>query len=107
MGAKAAELLRYLPDASVTIVERCSGHGGSWGINTENFPVALKVGAAAAQRTADADAAFVVSECPLAGKHIVQGLEKIDGAIAKLSEAKSFHPVELVARAYGLSNDQR
>ena len=32
---------------------------------------------------------------------IVQGLEKIDGAIAKLSEAKSFHPVELVARAYG------
>jgi len=102
MGAKAAELLRYLPDAKVTIVERCSGHGGSWGIKTENFPVALKVGAPAAQRAADADAAFVVSECPLAGKHIVQGMEKIDGAIDKLAVAQAFHPIELVARAYGL-----
>jgi glycerol-3-phosphate dehydrogenase subunit C len=101
MGAKAAELLRQLPGADITIVERCSGHGGSWGIKSENFPVALKVGAAAAQRTAAAGAAFVVSECPLAGKHIVQGMEKIDGALDKLDSTKVFHPIELMARAYG------
>ena len=101
MGAKAAELLRQLPGADITIVERCSGHGGSWGIKSENFPVALKVGAAAAQRTAAACAAFVVSECPLAGKHILQGMEKIEGALDKLESAKSFHPIELMARAYG------
>ena len=101
MGAKAAELLRQVPETEVTIVERCSGHGGSWGIKTENFPVALKVGAPAAQRAADANAAFVVSECPLAGKHIVQGMERIDGAVDKLDSAQAFHPIELMARAYG------
>jgi glycerol-3-phosphate dehydrogenase subunit C len=101
MGAKSAELLRQVPETEVTIIERCSGHGGSWGIKTENFPVALKVGAPAAQRAADANAAFVVSECPLAGKHIVQGMERIEGAVDKLDSAQAFHPIELMARAYG------
>jgi len=101
MGAKSAELLRQLPEAEVTIVDRCSGHGGSWGIKTENFSVALKVGAPAAQRAADAGAAFVVSECPLAGKHIVQGMEKIEGGLDTLDTAQAFHPIELMARAYG------
>ncbi len=102
MGPKAAELLRQVPEAEVTIVERCSGHGGSWGIKEENFPVALKVGKPTAKRAAESGAAFIVSECPLAGKHIVQGMEALDGAADKLAEKRSFHPVELVARAYGL-----
>ena len=27
-----------------TVIERCSGHGGSWGVRKENFEIALKVG---------------------------------------------------------------
>ena len=34
MGQKAAEMLRLLPDPDVAVVERCSGHGGSWGFKT-------------------------------------------------------------------------
>ncbi len=30
MGAKAAEMLRLVPEADLTVIERCSGHGGSW-----------------------------------------------------------------------------
>src|SRR4051812_3333842 len=44
MGQKAAEMLRLLPQPDVKVIERCSGHGGSWGIMKENFEVALKVG---------------------------------------------------------------
>ena len=44
MGPKAADMLRCIPDTEVTVIERCSGHGGSWGIMKENFEVALKVG---------------------------------------------------------------
>src|SRR5690348_1205882 len=36
MGAKAAEMLRLLPEADVAVIERCSGHGGSWGAMKEN-----------------------------------------------------------------------
>ena len=32
MGPKAAELLRLIPDTDVKVIERCSGHGGSWGV---------------------------------------------------------------------------
>ncbi|MBM3502309.1 MAG: glycerol-3-phosphate dehydrogenase [Alphaproteobacteria bacterium] len=100
MGPKAAELLKLIPESAVTIVERCSGHGGSWGIKDQNFPIAVKNGRPAAQRAIDAGATYVSSECPLAGKHLVQVIETIDPA-KRLD--RSFHPVELFAKAYGLA----
>ena len=103
MGPKAAELLRLIPETKVTVVERCSGHGGSWGIKMENFETALKVGRPTAKRVADSKAAYIVSECPLAGKHIVQGLEKID-ALGQLKTQTALHPVELMAKAYGVKD---
>ncbi len=35
MGQKAAEMLRLLPQSDVKVIERCSGHGGSWGFKKE------------------------------------------------------------------------
>ncbi len=32
MGAKSAELLRMIPETKVDLVERCSGHGGTFGV---------------------------------------------------------------------------
>ena len=37
MGQKGAEMLRLIPDTEINVIERCSGHGGSWGIMKENF----------------------------------------------------------------------
>ena len=67
VGAKAAEMLRLLPEADVKVVERCSGHGGSWGVLKENFDTAIKVGRPAARLAAQAGKHYVASECPLAG----------------------------------------
>ena len=101
MGAKAAEMLRLLPEGDVKIVSRCSGHGGSWGVMKENFDTAVKFGRTTARQMAESDKAYIASECPLAGKHILQGIEKIDPARAEALQ-RCHHPVELMARAYGL-----
>ncbi|MFP4004762.1 MAG: (Fe-S)-binding protein, partial [Alphaproteobacteria bacterium] len=39
MGAKAVEMLRLIPEMQVKPIERCSGHGGTWGVMKENFEV--------------------------------------------------------------------
>jgi len=100
MGPKAAEMLRLTPDPDVAIVERCSGHGGSWGIKRGHFETAIKVGKPVARQAAKNAKAFVSSECPLAGMHIMQGIEMLEGEnAAKPAQA---HPIELLAMAYGL-----
>ena len=100
MGQKAAEMLRLIPDLKLNVIERCSGHGGSWGIMKENFEVALKVGKPVARKAADANSKYVLSECPLARDHIVQGIEKLDKPVDKIDTMQ--HPVELFARAFGV-----
>ncbi|HUY68890.1 MAG TPA: heterodisulfide reductase-related iron-sulfur binding cluster [Alphaproteobacteria bacterium] len=107
MGAKAAEMLKLLPQSEdVTVIERCSGHGGSWGIKRENFPVALKTGKPVATKAAEIlknaeekhKPAFVASECPLAAAHIAQGVERLDAK----QKPRTWHPVEIFALAYGI-----
>jgi glycerol-3-phosphate dehydrogenase subunit C len=100
MGNKAAEMLRLIPEADVNVIERCSGHGGSWGVRKENFEVALKVGRPVARAAAEQGKAYIASECPLAGKHVLQGAQKIAGDGLKVERAS--HPIEIFARAYGL-----
>jgi len=100
VGQKAAEMLRLLPDADLQVIERCSGHGGSWGIFKDNFETALKVGKPVARQALKAGKPHVASECPLAGIHILQGMEKLDGESVP---DRAPHPIELFARAYGLT----
>jgi glycerol-3-phosphate dehydrogenase subunit C len=101
MGPKAAEMLRLIPEADVAVIERCSGHGGSWGVMKANFETAIKVGKPVARAAAKNGKAHLASECPLAAEHIVQGLERLDGDRPNIKQAS--HPIELFARAYGLT----
>lgn len=100
MGQKAAELLRLLPETEVTVIERCSGHGGSWGFKGAHFDTALKIGRPVARQAAGSGRGFVASECPLAGVHIAQGMEALDDAATRPTLAG--HPIQLMAQAYGL-----
>lgn len=99
MGQKAAEMLRLIPGADVQVVERCSGHGGAWGFKKRNFETAMKVGKPVARTVKDGGKAFVTSECPLAGVHIVQGIEALDPSAKKPEMVR--HPIQLMARSYG------
>lgn len=110
MGAKAAEMLKLLPQANdVTVIERCSGHGGSWGVKKAHFQTALKVGKPVARKVAEVlktaeekqQPAFVSSECPLAAAHIVQGVERLGDAAPK-TPARALNPVEIFAMSYDI-----
>ncbi len=98
MGPKAAEMLRLIPEAKVSVVERCSGHGGKWGMFTKNFDVAIKVGTPAGRALVKEAPAHVVSECPLAGPHLKQVIETLPNAPVP---ERVGHPIELFAKAYG------
>ena len=93
-------MLRLLPATKVSVVERCSGHGGSWGIKTQNFPTALKVGQPAMRQMAKSGAAHLCSECPLAGAHLAQGMDALGTGASE--PHRSRHPIQLIAEAYGL-----
>ncbi|HET6607351.1 MAG TPA: heterodisulfide reductase-related iron-sulfur binding cluster [Rhodopila sp.] len=98
MGQKAAEMLRLVPQSEVKVIERCSGHGGSWGFKKEFFEVGMKVGRPVARQAAQNGGGFVMSECPLAGVHIAQGIERVGGDGPKPTLVT--HPVQILARAY-------
>ena len=101
MGAKARDMLALIPDADLEVIERCSGHGGSWGVMKDNFEVGLKVGKPVARAAAKAAKPHIASECPLAADHIVQGMGRLDEEGGPVGTA--VHPIELFARAYGLT----
>ncbi len=103
IGQKAAEMLRLIPKADLKVIERCSGHGGSWGVLTENFPLALKVGKPVAAQALASGKRFVASECPIAGPHIMQGIERLADPELPPPRLENLHPVELFARAYGIA----
>ncbi len=99
MGPKAVEMLKLIPGATPQLTERCSGHGGKWGIFKENFETAIKVGKPAARNIAKGNPDIIVTECPLAGPHLRQVME------ANGSETipdRIGHPIEVMAKAYGL-----
>ena len=101
MGAKSADLLRLIPDTRVEVVERCSGHGGTFGVMKATHEVANKVGRPAARQVAQKDTAVLCSDCPLACKHLAQLID--DDPKIEARTPREAHPIEVFAQAYGLN----
>jgi glycerol-3-phosphate dehydrogenase subunit C len=103
MGSKAAELLRLIPETPIDVIERCAGHGGTFGVLKETHQVAMKVGRPVMRQIVTQARGHVVSDCPLAAKHILQGAREMaekDGQVLPARVAE--HPIEIFARSYGL-----
>ena len=93
-------MLKLIPDTQLNVIERCSGHGGSWGIMKTNFDTALKVGKPVARETAKKASRYLVSECLLARDHILQGVERLDNDKPASIPEQVQHPIELMAISY-------
>jgi glycerol-3-phosphate dehydrogenase subunit C len=103
MGPKAAEMLRLIPDTPVDVIERCSGHGGTFGVVRPTHEVAVKVGRPVFRAAAQQARGHIASDCPLAAQHIVSNIRSMaakDGKTAPVKEAE--HPIQIMARAFGL-----
>lgn len=103
MGPKAAEMLKLIPETPVDVIERCSGHGGTFGVLKETHGLSKKIGRPVFRTAASQARGHIASDCPLAGIHIVNGAREAaakDGKELPVREAE--HPIEIFARAYGL-----
>lgn len=102
MGQKSAEMLKLIPDTRVDVIERCSGHGGTFGVLKKTRPLAVKVGRPAAKQVAQKQNRIVCSDCPLSCKHLDQLVEDEFAQIAGKALEQA-HPIEVFAKAYGLT----
>ena len=96
MGQKTREMLEALPGTQVTTVERCAGHDGTWGVKAEYFDNSMKIGRPVFRQMAEPVPDYVSSDCPIAGRHIMQGMGEQAG------KAEKAHPLALLKKAYGL-----
>ncbi len=100
VGRKTEEMLRLVGrtvEVRLHVVERCSGHAGTYGVRTATHPVAMKIGRPVFKAMARDEPDVVASDCALALHHIGQGMRQA-GTPAKALQ----HPLTLLRRAYGL-----
>ncbi len=93
VGQKTRELLALVPDTSVDIIERCSGHDGTYAVKKEFHSASMKIARPVVNRVKQAEADHYGSDCPMAGHHIEHGLA--DGSHTE-------HPMSLLRMAYGI-----
>ena len=94
MGQKTREALQLVPGTSLNTVERCSGHDGTWGVKSEYYENSMKIGRPVFRQMATADPDYISSDCPIAGRHIEQGMGE--------TRAQRAHPLSLLRKAYGI-----
>ncbi len=90
IGFKSRDLLK-LAGISCDLVQRCSGIDGTWGYRVENYEAARKVARPLAREVNAASNSVVCGDCHLA-----------NGAILQETGKKPLHPIQLLARAYGI-----
>jgi glycerol-3-phosphate dehydrogenase subunit C len=96
VGQKTREMLQSIPDTVVTTIERCAGHDGTWGVKKEYFDNSMKIGRPVFRQMAAALPDWISSDCPIAARHIVQGMAD------ETSAAPKAHPLTLLRKAYGI-----
>jgi len=93
MGLKTRDLLKLIPDTSVEVIERCSGHDGTYAVKSEFHGFSMKICRPVVNRVKKAAADHFSSDCPMAGHQIENGLA--DGRSPE-------HPFTLLRKAYAL-----
>ncbi|MBV6415551.1 MAG: Anaerobic glycerol-3-phosphate dehydrogenase subunit C [Steroidobacteraceae bacterium] len=94
IGLKTRDLLRLIPGTTIEVIERCSGHNGTYAVKKEYRAASVRIGKPVVDRVAHAAADHYSSDCPMAGHQIESGL----GNDAPAPE----HPLRLLRMAYGL-----
>lgn len=97
VGKKTAETLMLIPETTLNVVERCSGHAGTFGVKKEFHATSMKIGKPVFKAMAEDEPNYISSDCQLAGHHIAQGMEE-----AGLKKAEMAHPLALMRKAYGI-----
>jgi len=103
IGQKTREVLEWVPGTAVSTVERCAGHDGTWGVKSEFYSSSVKIGKPVFRQMAMSEPDYVTSDCPIAGRAILQGIEEAAAKDATPGRVTKAHPLTLIRIAYGLS----
>jgi Fe-S oxidoreductase len=96
IGFKSKELME-LTGAKVHLIEKCSGHDGTWGAKVEFFDLSMKIAKKAVREIEQAPFDVAASDCPLSALQLDQARLGKDGTLSTL------HPIQIVRDAYQLS----
>jgi Fe-S oxidoreductase len=93
-GLRSRDLLKTA-GVRCSIVQRCSGIDGTWGYRAENYELARKVAGPLGREIEAAGNEVVCGDCHLA-----------NGSILQETGTQPVHPMQLMARAYGVDSGQ-
>ena len=92
IGLKTRDLLQLVPDTEVEVIERCSGHDGTYAVKKETHAISKKIARPVVNKVKKSDADHFVSDCPMAAEQIAQDL----------SDYEAGNPFGLLRNAYGI-----
>ena len=95
IGPKSRDLMA-LTGAEVTMLERCSAIDGTWGLRAENVEMARKIAKPLMEAVTKSDAELIAGDCHLSNTAITEGTGK-----------QPVHPLQVLARAYGIEENDR
>jgi glycerol-3-phosphate dehydrogenase subunit C len=99
IGLKTRDVLKLVPDTTVEVIERCSGHNGTYAVKKEYRAASVKIGKPVVSKVQAAQADHYSSDCPMAGHQIESGLAPPGpGEATRQPE----HPLTLIRKAYGI-----
>jgi Fe-S oxidoreductase len=90
---KTKDLLSLVPDTSIEVINRCSGHDGTYAVKSEFHDISTKICRPVANRIKNNDIDHYISDCPMAG-------HQIENVLNDKSSAES--PFTLLRYAYGI-----
>ncbi len=93
IGLKTRDVLQLVPDTTFEIIERCSGHDGIYAVKTEYHDISMKICRPVVDKVKGAQADHYVSDCPMAGDQIQNGMRDASAAES---------PFTLLRHAYGI-----
>jgi len=93
IGPKTRDVLALIPDTEIQMIERCSGHDGTYGVKARTYALSRKIAKPVESRVEQISPAHFASDCPMAASHIAHGL-------GDKPHAES--PIGLLKLAYGI-----
>ena len=93
IGLKTRDMLKLVPDTTVSLIDRCSGHDGTYAVKAEYHDISMKICRPIVDKIKQAEVDHYSSDCPMAGHQIENGLK--DGREPE-------HPMTLIRIAYGI-----
>jgi len=93
IGPKTRDVLALVPNTEVEMIERCSGHDGTYGVRAGTYEKSQKIARPVINRAKKAEPDYLVSDCPMAATQIANGLD--------LKHPET-NPLSLLRKAYGI-----